>query len=329
MNEASIKSFGKGAIPDKLDFRDYSYEYMSEVFGAPIVNWEEGYEVPESVGIKIEDQNGSSSCVGQSFAKYGEILERVENKNFTDLSAKYIYSQIFLPGGGSYLRDGAKTVVEQGIATEERLPSYPSTEDFMTRSSDITDEIKKGASVYKSKSYASIWHKNNIDIFAQAILGNYGVVTGMYGTNQLWGEAFVRPPTGGEEPSKVWGHAVYCCGFRIIQGKKYIRFINSWSENWADQGYGYLGEDYFTSGNIFSAWTLIDSLNVSLGNYSMKLIILNGQQYLRDSKGFDHHIVNPYSLRGFIESGILENEVPEPVETINDSGKEWAVLPVN
>jgi len=252
---------GKGAVPDKQDWRDFDYERISEALGAPQIDWDKGYEVLESVGIKVEDQNGSGSCVGQSWSKYAEVLERVENKNFTDLSAKFIYSQIFLPSGGAYLREGAKLVVNQGVAHEDHLESYPSTEENMTRLGDITDEMRNHASVYKSKSYASIWHKNNIDIFAQAILENHGCVTGAYGTNAGWGKGFVEPPTEEEGRNNAWGHAFYCIGFNQIQGKKYIKFINSWGNGWGEMGYGYLSEDYFTSGNIFSAWTLVDLPN--------------------------------------------------------------------
>ena len=325
-NKITPDNLGKGALPDLQDFRDYDYERIAEVFGAPTVDWNMGYEVPEVANIKVEDQDGSSSCVGQGFAKYAEVLERAENKNFTDLSSKFIYSQIFVSfGGGSYLRDGAKLVVNQGVAHEEHLPSYPATEEHMTRSVDITDEIRQHATAYKSKSYASIWHKNNMDTFAQAILQNKGCITGVYGTNTGWtvSGGFVKPPTASD--TKPWGHAFYCVGYKMIEGKRYIKFLNSWGTGWGENGYGYLGEDYFTSSNIFSCWTLVDLPN-PVGEHSMKLVILGGEQYLRDKNGLDFHIVNPYTLKKLLATGIIENEIPEAVDSINSSGNELAVL---
>ena len=285
-----------GARPDPVDFRDFDYERLQEVIlGAPPVDWDKGYIVPEVEGIKVEDQNGSLSCVGQGWSKYAEVLEKVENKNFTDLSAKYIYSQIFIPPtGGSYVRDGAKLVVNQGVGLEAQLPSYPATEADMRRVEDITDPIREAAKTYKAKSYASIWHKNNIDTFAQAIQQNLGVITGVYGHNSGWGMAYVKPPTEGG----AWGHAFYCVGFVMVEGKKYIKFLNSWGTNWGESGYGYLGEDYFTTSNVFSAWTLVDLPNPINDMDILRLVkVVGGKDiYTIGRDGAKHLILNRHTF---------------------------------
>jgi len=242
-----------GAVPDPIDSRDYNYNKLQRVLGKPTVNWDKGFEID---ALKVEDQNGSSSCVGQAWSKYAEALNIVEESGFTDLSAKFIYSQIFMPKGGAYIREGAKIVVNQGISPEKDLSSYPSTEANMRKKEDITKKISNKAIPYKAKSYASIWHKNKINKFAEAILQNHGVVTGVYGEQSGWETAYVSPPT----TTNVWGHAIYCVGFFKKNNKKYIKFINSWGTSWGDSGYGYIGEDYFND-NIFSAWTLVDLPN--------------------------------------------------------------------
>jgi len=81
------------------------------------------------------------------------------------------------------------------------------------------------------------------------------VVTGVYGEQDGWQTAWVKPPK-----NLDWGHAIYCVGFFKKNNKKYIKFINSWGTGWGDSGYGYIGEDYFND-NIFSAWTLVDLPN--------------------------------------------------------------------
>lgn len=246
-----------GGVPDPTDLRDFEYEKIRDIIlGAPSIDWDAGYTIPQTEGIKVEDQDGSSSCVGQSWSKYAEVLEKIENTGFTDLSAKYIYSQIFLQQSGAYIRDGAKLVVNQGVAPEHALPSYPATEADMRRVSDITEGTQAQARVYRAKSYASIWHKNKIDTFAEVIQQNNGCVTGVYGEGAGWQTAYVSPPT----TNNTWGHAVYCVGYFKKDGKKYIKFINSWGTSWGDSGYGYLGEDYFND-FVFSAWTLVDLPN--------------------------------------------------------------------
>ena len=134
MNEVkSVENLGKGCLPDIKDNRDLIIE---EVLGASEhFDWEQGFDIEDKVGkLKVESQSRSSSCVGQAWSKYLEVLEIIEN-GFTDLSAKDIYSRIFMPQGGARLRDGAKLAVSRGVATERSNPSYmdgkPPTEAFM------------------------------------------------------------------------------------------------------------------------------------------------------------------------------------------------------
>ncbi len=244
-----VELYGKGAIPDSLDSKDYKYEQIMGV-GVPF-DWNAGWEIPHQ--LKMESQNGSLSCVGQSWAKYAEELEMVENKNFTDLSAKDIYQRIFAPQGGAEIRLGGKLVVNLGVNTEEDVPSYengiPPSETYMRKFIGGDEE----ALIYKSKSYASVV-PSSIDHIAQVIRDNLGCVSGFNGDNAGWATAFIKPPLKTE-----WGHAVYLIGAQLINGKKYIKFQNSWGRGWGEGGYGYFDESYLS--NIFSLWTLIDQAN--------------------------------------------------------------------
>jgi len=65
----------------------------------------------------------------------------------------------------------------------------------------------------------------------------------------------------------------------------------------------------------------------SVGESFMKLVIKDGEQYLRNEKGEDRHIVNVFSLKDFVASGIIESTVPEVVDIVNPTGMEWGVLP--
>jgi len=279
-----------GARPDPIDYRDFDYERLQKVLGKPTINWEEGFDI---AALKVEDQDGSSSCVGQAWSKYAEALNVVEESEFTDLSAKFIYSQIFIPQGGAYIREGAKIVVNQGISPEQDLSSYPATEANMRKKEDITENIFKKAIPYKAKSYASIWHKNKIDKFAEAILQNHGVVTGVYGEHPGWQTAWVKPPKNAD-----WGHAIYCVGFVMVEGKKYIKFLNSWGTNWGESGYGYLGEDYFTTSNVFSAWTLVDLPNPIDDMDILRLVKVSGGKdiYAIGKDEAKHLILNKHTF---------------------------------
>src|ERR1035437_6215595 len=101
-----ISKCGKGAIhiPDSRDY----------VFGAeatPVVDW----ATPRTIiyPTPIRDQGQSLSCVGQTTA---ELSDNV----FKDTihSARAVYSQIFLPGGGANLRDGMDVLSKQMIQSK-------------------------------------------------------------------------------------------------------------------------------------------------------------------------------------------------------------------
>jgi len=313
-----------GAYPDIFDSRDYIYENICA--GAEPIDWNISFELEP---LKVENQNGSGSCVGQAWAKYLEELERKENNTFTDLSARFIYSQIYLPSGGAYIRNGGKLAVEQGCPTESILPSYPATEEAMRISIDITEEIRDNAFFYKSKAYASIEHKDNIDIVAQAIKQNHGVVTGVQGENSGWKVAWVTPPKDGGD----WGHAIYLVGYGMINGKKYIKFINSWSDGWGDKGYGYLSEDYFTSGNVFALWTLVDQPNTADETNMLRIIgdRSSKKQYIKGKDNVLRWIFNEALLIELHNAGIVDKSVVEWKDTIEgyEVGNPWAVIKSN
>jgi len=278
MNEEQLEQLipyrngATGAYIDRIDNRDQIYD--EQVFGAVQVDFNQGYSTESKLGhvFEIENQGISLSCVGQAWQKYTEVLNYVEEKVEVNLSPKYVYSQIYLPQGGAMIRDGAKIVVNQGVSTEDLLPSYhkvilgdgtvvfnPMNEDEYRKSQDITEGARIEAKIYQSKEYRSIVD-NSIDTVAVAILQNWGCVMGAIGTNQGWRmpQGKVRPPLPGET---IWGHAFYACGFGRDERGRFIEFINSWSKAWGVEGKGRLYEDYFQSGNVFSPWTLVDKPN--------------------------------------------------------------------
>lgn len=284
----NIEQFGKGAIPDSMDERDYKYSELAGV--TTPFNWQEGFDIERKMDwfLKVESQNGSLSCVGQSWAKYAEVLEMIENKNFTDLSAKDIYQRIFGPKGGAEIRLGGKLLTALGVNTELDVPSYmdgkPPTEAYMREFMAGDSE----ALVYKAKSYASVI-PFSIDSIAQVIRDNNGCVSGFNGDNVGWSSAFVKPPVKIE-----WGHAVYLVGAKLINGKKYIKFINSWGTGWGEKGFGYFGEEYLS--NMFSLWTLIDQINPNNKKMLIKIDKDNNQYLIDEETRIGFSIANEQAL---------------------------------
>ncbi len=258
------EEFGKGAVIDQPDIRDILYEKVA-MGGAPF-DWAQGYDVEAALGLILKDpvfeiasknQDGSGSCGGQAWSYEGAALECFATGTYEERSAKFIYSQTFILPAGSDGRTNCELVRTQGWARESLCSSYdngyPPGEAFMQRKSDITPEARADASTAKALVYGNAG--TNIDVIAQAIRDEKGVILGVTGKNNgTWLSAFPKPPD--KVDRDCWNHWLYAGKAKMIDGKKYIGVKNSWGEV-GDKGWQWLGEEYFVQMFIWSAWTLI------------------------------------------------------------------------
>lgn len=273
MTEKPYLRPGTGALPDKEDARDLVFMASFQE-----IDWEAGFDVYKNIGFipNVKNQGSSLSCVGQSTAYYAEVLEYAETGKYKEMSAKSIYAQIRLGSGGAYLRDGVKTMVDYGINLENRVTSGLREIQYQQKAFLEVEALLKQAKIYRSKSFYMTPLNNDIDIVARAIQKGNGAIIGFWGSNSGVREADIVPPPE-DWSERIWGHAVYACGFGIRNGKKVIKFINSWDSSWGIGGYGYISEDYFKAKRVFSPWTLIDKQNI-MANYET-VIVRDGKKF--------------------------------------------------
>lgn len=280
-----IAKFGKGAVMAPPDARNYLWEQVMGVGELSPFDWGTGYGVEKAIGqqLKVEHQDGSSSCVAQAVSKYGEVLGIDENNGILpDLSAKDIYSRIFLPSGGAYIAEGMRVLVKRGVVKESTNPSYengnPPSEAFMRQ---IVEGNDSEAMLFSTKSYVTT-RKTSIEQIAQMIRDNKGVVTGFTGTNRGWSQPDVRPPQPNEPVSAYWGHAVFLGRAEMRNGRQMIGFLNSWGRGWGEDGWGWFDESYLPY--MFDLNTFVDKVNIINNiNKNMRHVILpNGEQMLLD-----------------------------------------------
>lgn len=224
-----ISKFGKGAL-HKSDGRDF-------IFGAERVqpyDWSKSYTFDyKSIITSIRNQNGSSSCVGQTEAEVVDILLEAFGH-----SARYTYSQIHLDSGGAYVRDALSLGAKQVIQMLRIVPDDPQTESHMRDTTGI--EIKNRNIPH---TYATV--NTDIESVAVAIRDHKAVHLAVQGDNLGWATAYPIPPS-----KPTWGHDLCALEPVLKGGKKYIKVLNSWGSGWGENGYGYISEDYFNSGNV-------------------------------------------------------------------------------
>lgn len=270
-----------GAIQDPKDERDYNYEALGTSYLTE-EEWNKGYDIEKIIGYKIpvKNQYGSYSCVGQANAYYRGVLESLLQRRYREVSAKSIYSLISIGfNQGAYLRNGAKIQKDLGAMWENLLRSYNNngTTDeahMIDRSwfDNNEEDIKEIMSLLKVSDYYRITGFT-IDDFARAIKDGNGCVMGVSGNNNgTWKSLFPETPDIDTPQNQIWGHALYAGRFKIIDGKKYIGVLNSWGEDCGENGWQWLGEEWFGNNGkyIFNPWVLI--INNNKMNETIKVL---------------------------------------------------------
>lgn len=283
-----ITEFGTftGAIIEPKDPRTYKYEDI--IGGVPQFDWSKGVDIEDKIGvIPVKNQFSSYSCGGQAWAYLCEALEASRTGVLPNKSAKYIYAQTHVNGGGSSGVTNSNLFIKQGVADEILTPSLINgicDEAFMEKVDDITPEARTNANFTKALSYAIV-DPIDIDILASAIENNHGAIIGIYGYNNgSWLSKFPQPPT---QTQGNWAHWMVCLGAKMIDGKKFIKIKNSWGDQAGENGVQYLGEDYMPY--IWGCYTMVES----------NMIPFNKDLFLGMTDPDVRRLQNFFNTRGF------------------------------
>lgn len=265
-----IERFGQGALHEPDD-RDYA-------FGADLTlpyDWSK--EITFDVPIIVKNQNGSFSCVAQSASAMATISYYKQTGKYLDFSARFFYSQISLgPKQGAYMRDGVDLLVKLGSCPLNRFIDEPQTEEHMLIKSgiEVVFPVAKEYDIYSEMAYAIV--PNNVDAIAAAIRDHGSVMIGARGSNENWSNPYVKR-------GDAWGHAIVGISAMLKDGKKYIKFLNSWSENWGQKGYGYFDEEYINNG-IMVVFVLTDNFIKPIKVKAMEFAEKNEGKLIQDSE---------------------------------------------
>ncbi len=244
-----------GCLPDEFDSRDFKAEPL--LGASPAVDFENNpLFLPKP---PLWNQQSSDSCVAAAWSYYKWQLR---NKSYCRKSIFAYIAQQY----GAYIRDGGLRVVKYGVETTDETPDPEiRTPETMRDKTGLNEKDALDDRELDSKIVP-----NNIDDTAKAIRDYKGVVFGVTGHNEGWiDKSNPTPPPPTTMSDKLWGHALYLYGYHLHDGQKCVLARSSWDE--LDH---HIKEEYFSSGNTFSPWTLIPRKD----NMIKKFIVQDGSK---------------------------------------------------
>jgi hypothetical protein len=253
-----IHEFSFGGVPSPTDYRDIGLaQALGEPKNLPLSYFVDTHELP------VWHQRKLGSCVGHAFGKYKQKVDQEDTQQIKSLSPRYLYAmakaQDIVQGEGTYPRLVAKILKDYGCATEEFVPNDSKlTHEEYVFNRDIRNIPQTGAEQAKIKSYAFV------DIteegLKQAIIEGKGCAllvqvgkewyTDKRG-NSTWDKKKILPLRAPKEV--ISGHEIYLTGY---EGDRFY-FMNSWSEDWGDNGVGYF-DWYEYKNHIIEGITIVD-----------------------------------------------------------------------
>ncbi|MCX6121191.1 MAG: C1 family peptidase [Ignavibacteriales bacterium] len=246
----AVKKLRYGWIPDVPDQRDFLYSAVRPTIA-----------IPPHIDLRptcptIEDQGNLGSCTGNALAGAIEFLERKNGVPFVDASRLFIYyNERALEGtiksdAGAMIRDGIKTLKNQGVCSETRWPYIISK-----------FAAKPGAACYKEalKRQITSYHRIlTLDDMRTCLADGFPFVFGFtvyesFESQEVARNGIVQMPQPSER--SLGGHAVLAVGYNDEERRFIVR--NSWGTDWGQKGYFTIPYEYLASRNLADdLWTI-------------------------------------------------------------------------
>ena len=225
-------------------------------------DWVKGYDVRNTIGpIQIKNQGGSYSCGGQAGSYFVEIQRKLQNIKEGSLSAKSMYSPWQNLGGGMTVTQLNTQIGAHGANLEVTVPSYDAYGQPLTEImfNDLSWETKDAlADAYKRTGYTPFDLFIYMETVAETVRDYGAVIIEIQGNNN---GTWLSPTPSIVKVSNYWYHYLCVVGAKTFGPDKKLIVLNSWGDI-GDHGVQYLGEEWFTSGNIIDAFTFIHDTQI-------------------------------------------------------------------
>jgi len=240
-----------GWVPDRPDQRDLLYATIA----APPP------KLPPAVDLRalcstVENQGQLGSCTANALVGNLEFLEKKAGHTVTDLSRLFVYYNERVMEGtvredaGAMIRDGVKSLVNQGVCTEQKW-AY----DLAKFAVKPPSSCYRQALTHRVQSYHRIL---TLLEMKNCLAEGYPFVFGFTvyeafesSTVARTGRLDLPKPT----EKSLGGHAVMAAGYNEAARRFLVR--NSWGADWGQQGYFTMPYTYLDNCNLADDfWTM-------------------------------------------------------------------------
>lgn len=251
---------GLGWTPDLPDQRDFMYKIrvMPGRILPPKVDLRAQYGLTAS-NYAVYDQGELGSCVANAVgaAMQFEMLRQKEQELFTPSRLFIYYNARVLLGtpdedSGATIRDGIKSVVDQGCPPESEYPY-----DIVKFRDKPADYCYSHALHHQALLYQRLgnWSESMMkNCLASGFPFTFGFACyESFFSQQVADTGIVPMPLGNEQ--LVGGHAVLAIGYDDATSRFLVR--NSWGTEWGVDGYFTIPYSYLTNPNLADDfWTI-------------------------------------------------------------------------
>ncbi len=241
------QSYATGAIFDAAEDQAFKGAYPADFYGV------KSDEIPTLVSLrkwasKPRVQGEISSCVGFSCSNAMSIMQAMRD-SITDVeqrdedvhSALYIFNQTRPHGcmGGSRISDAVELLKTKGDCFARQFDEPIDDCDRQPKA-----EHHEIAAQYRIKDYIAVFdlshsEERKIHLIKQELAEGKPVITGIQITASMFlmkkGEKIWNPKRA--NPNPTGGHSVCVVGYNDYN--QTFECINSWGEDWADNGFFY------------------------------------------------------------------------------------------
>lgn len=251
MENQQTPNYKMGWLPDLPDQRDLLYAAPKAVM----------QQLPTTVDLRnqcppVYDQGALGSCTANCLAgAYEYDLKKQKKPDYMPSRLFIYYNERVLintvnSDSGAYIRDGIKTMNNQGVCPETDWPY-----DISKFTKKPTANCYKTASKCEIKSYQRL--VNTLDQLKGCLAEGFPFVFGFtvyesFMTQEVAKTGIMPMPQQGEKT--MGGHAIMAVGYDDSKGAFIIR--NSWNTNWGIKGYFYMPYAYITGNLCNDFWTI-------------------------------------------------------------------------